>query len=89
MNHPSEAAFGAANPLEAKDYAGRTDRDGKVVFGNMPAFARGLDVTHPKMVIPLSPENGDRWVRLSLTPGKATKLDLTMIPKGVDFAGAK
>ncbi|MCC7373055.1 MAG: M48 family metalloprotease [Verrucomicrobiales bacterium] len=89
MNHPSEAAFGAANTLEVNGYAGRTDRDGKVVFENVPAFARGLDVTHPEMVIPLSPAYHDRWVRFSLTPGKATKLDLTMIPKGVDFAGAK
>ncbi|MBL9138104.1 MAG: M56 family metallopeptidase [Verrucomicrobiales bacterium] len=89
MSHPSEAAFGPAEPLSNPDFAQRTDRDGRVVFQNLPSCARGLDVIHPNMVIPLSPEYRDRWVRFTLTPGNTTRMDLTLIPKGVDFAGAK
>lgn len=89
MSHPSEVAFGPAQPLEMPDFARRTDRDGHVVFENLPSCVRGLDVIHPSLVVPLSGEHRDRWVRFSLTPGNTTLLDLTLIPKGIDFAGAK
>ncbi len=84
----SEEVFRTLDPLPELPYETVTGQDGVAVLTDIPSCARGLDVIHPDLVVPLDPEMTDRWVRFKLTPGLTTEVAVKLVPKGTDFRGA-
>jgi beta-lactamase regulating signal transducer with metallopeptidase domain len=86
----SEAPYRSMPSLPNVLYSGKTDKDGKVILKNLPAFTQHLDVYHPDYELPLQEKNGlpHRSIRMEkLSPGESKTVNLTLQPKGKDFIG--
>jgi hypothetical protein len=86
----SEGAFRTIAPLPELRYSGITDKRGVVVISNLPAISRSLDIEHTHFEVPLDGSTGlvERYVRLDLSPGITTQLEVTLQAKGKQFIGA-
>ena len=89
MRESSEKPFRTPAPLPELPYSGKTDNAGKVVIENIPPADLGLEIRHPKYVVPVQDQHGlpNRWVRTDFVPGRTNLVTVTMQPTGKDFIG--